>query len=305
MSGSLDWRSLYPFTSHFLPIGPHRLHYVDEGAGPPLLLLHGNPTWSFYWRRVIEPWRKKFRVVAPDHIGCGLSDKPGDYEYTLARHIENVLELVRSLDLKEITLVAHDWGGPIGLGAAVAMPERFARLVLLNTAAFRSTRVPWRIRACRIPLVGALAVRILNLFVRGTLRMATEFPGRLRGAVRAGYLAPYDSWAHRVAVHRFVQDIPLSPRHRSYAKLLEIEQGLPRLADRPVLLAWGMKDWCFTTHFLDRFLGFFPAAEVRRMEAAGHLVAEDAAEELAPLVEDFIARSPPADLCRRNERLHG
>ena len=215
MPASSDWRSLYPFESHWLKIGPHRLHYVDEGSGPPLLLLHGNPTWSFYWRKVIEPWRKKFRVVALDHVGCGLSDKPAVYDYTLARHVENVLALVRALDLKDITLVAHDWGGPIGLGAAVALPQRFARLVLMNTAAFRSTRVPWRIRACRIPFLSAWAVRGLNLFVRGTLRMATEFPDRLSGAVRAGYLAPYDSWAHRIAVHRFVQDIPLSPRHRS------------------------------------------------------------------------------------------
>ncbi|MCE5303191.1 MAG: alpha/beta fold hydrolase, partial [Planctomycetaceae bacterium] len=121
-----DWRPLYPFQSREALIGGHRLHYVDEGRGPVLLMVHGNPTWSFYWRDLIGPLSKEFRVVAVDHIGCGLSEKPSpaDYSYRLARRIADLNELIEKLDLREITLVAHDWGGAIGMGAAVAAPER-------------------------------------------------------------------------------------------------------------------------------------------------------------------------------------
>src|SRR5262245_9969418 len=127
-----SWRALYPFASHELALDGYRYHYVDEGQGEPLLFVHGNPTWSFYWRNLIERYRGQFRAIAPDHMGCGLSEKPARYEYRLARHINNLKQLIERLDLKGITLVAHDWGGAIGLGAASQMPERFARLVLMN-----------------------------------------------------------------------------------------------------------------------------------------------------------------------------
>lgn len=283
------WQSLYPFASRYLDRQGHRYHYLDEGAGEPLLLVHGNPTWSFTWRKLILAWRGQYRLVAPDHLGCGLSDKPARYEYRLARHVENLLALIEELDLERITLVAHDWGGAIGLGAAVARPERFARLVLLNTAAFRSREMPWRIRLCRTPVLGPLAVRGGNAFARAALEMATVQPARFTASVRAGYLAPYDSWANRVAIQRFVEDIPLRPSHPSYAKLAEIEAGLPGLAARPALFVWGMRDWCFTPRFLERFLEFFPRAEVLRLDEAGHYVVEDGIEELIPRVERFLA----------------
>jgi pimeloyl-ACP methyl ester carboxylesterase len=199
--------------------------------------------------------------------------------------------LVERLDLREITLVAHDWGGAIGLGAALRCRERFARLVLLNTAAFRSRRVPWRIRICRTPLLGALAVRGRNSFARAALSMAVCRPERMTPEVMAGYLAPYDSWAHRIAIQRFVEDIPLRAQHPSYSALLEIERGLPSLAHLPTALIWGMRDWCFTPCFLDRFREFFPDAEVHRMVEAGHWVMEDAAEQVIPIVERFAHRT--------------
>ncbi len=154
----LAWRSLYPFTSHELRFDGLRYHYLDEGQGEVLLLVHGNPTWSFYWRELIRRWREHYRVVAVDHIGCGLSDKPHDYPYCLARHVDNLAALVGELNLQAITLVAHDWGGAIGVGAALADPDRFARFTLMNTAAFRSRQIPLRIRVCRTPLLGPLAV---------------------------------------------------------------------------------------------------------------------------------------------------
>ena len=161
-----DWRSLYPFNSRQFTVGSHRLHYLDEGQGPPLLLVHGNPTWSFYWRDLIAALRPQFRVIAIDHLGCGMSDKPQDYPYRLQNHIDNLSRLVEHLELRELTLVAHDWGGPIGLGAALEMPKRFARFVILNSAAFRSPHIPWQIRLARTPLLGTVANRGLNLFLR-------------------------------------------------------------------------------------------------------------------------------------------
>jgi len=289
-----DWRDLYPFESHYHTITGHRLHYLDEGQGPVLLMVHGNPTWSFYWRTLVEAFRGRYRVIVPDHIGCGLSEKPDPrlYPYYLKQRISDLYELIYKLDLRDITLLAHDWGGAIGMGAAVDKPERFARFVLFNTAAFRSRRCPWRIRACRIPLLGRLGVQGLNLFARAALRMAMADPKRLSPAARAGLLAPYDSWANREAIYQFVADIPLHRHHLSYATIERIEAGLSMFREHPVCLIWGMRDWCFTPRFLARFEEFFPQAEVHRLEDAGHYVVEEAHERIVPLVEKFLKAHP-------------
>jgi cis-3-alkyl-4-acyloxetan-2-one decarboxylase len=294
MTASNDWRPLYPFAPHEIVLsGGHRCHYIDEGAGPVLLMVHGNPTWSFYWRNLILALRDRHRVVAVDHIGCGLSDKPpaNAYSYRLAQRIADLGELIEKLDLRQITLVAHDWGGGIGMGAAVAAPARFARFVLMNTAAFRMSHCPPSIRACRIPGLGPLAVQGLNLFVRAALRSTVHKRERMTPAVKAGYLAPYDSWRNRVAVLRFVLDIPMKPSHPSYETLLRIEQGLAQFAAHPICLIWGMRDWCFTPAFLDRFLESFPQAEVHRLADAAHYVVEDAHERVVPILNQFLGRT--------------
>ena len=292
MASVETWRDLYPFESRYLALDGERYHYLDEGTGEVLLLVHGNPTWSFYWRELITRCRGRYRLIAADHIGCGLSDKPEGAPYRLDWHVQNLTRLVESLNLANVTLLAHDWGGAIGMGAAQAMPERFSRFVLFNTAAFRSSRMPLRIRACRIPVLGPLAVRGLNGFARAALTMAVQRQERMTPAVRAGLLAPYDSWAHRVAIQRFIEDIPLSPAHPSYPALAAIEQRLAIFRDHPMMFIWGMRDWCFTPHFLDRFLEFFPAAEVHRLADAGHYVVEDAYERIVPLLENFLAKHP-------------
>ncbi len=297
MPTSDDWRSLYPFQSREIMLDGHRCHYVDEGEGPTLLLVHGNPTWSFYWREIIRALRDRYRVVAIDQIGCGMSEKPSakEYSYRLARRVADLNEFVEKLDLQQITLVAHDWGGAVGMGAAVAAPERFARFALMNTAAFLAPKCHWKIRACRIPLFGPLAVQGLNLFVRAALRTTVAKPERITPAVRAGLSAPYDSWRNRTGVLRFVLDIPLSPSHPSYATLQGIENGLAQFRDHPVCIFWGMQDWCFTGWFLDRFIEIFPRAEVHRFSDAGHYVVEDAHERIAPLLDEFIRRHPLAE----------
>ncbi len=284
-----DWRTLYPFASHHLQLDSLRYHYVDEGADQPMLMVHGNPTWSFYWRNLVLAFRDRYRVVVPDHIGCGLSDKPQDYPYRLSQHIENLVRLIEHLNLSDISLLVHDWGGAIGLGAALQVPDRVARIVLFNTGAYPPPYFPFRIRICRTPILGQWAVRKLNLFARAALRMAVNKRERMTPAVRAGLLAPYDSWENRVAIYRFVADIPASQRHPTWQTLSDIESGLPTLADRPIMAIWGMRDWCFTPACLDRFLDVFPDAEVHRLQDAGHYVIEDAHEEIVPLVERFLS----------------
>ena len=290
MSPTDDWRSLYPFESHEIRLNGLRYHYLDEGAGPALLLVHGNPTWSFMWREIVLALRGKFRLIVPDHIGCGLSDKPhpAQYSYRLAQRVDDLKQLIEHLDLQHVTLVAHDWGGAIGMGAAVAAPKRFNRFVLMNTAAFLARRCPFRIRLCHLPIVGQVAVQGLNLFAKAALDQAAAKQDRMTCAVRAGMIAPYDSWSNRTAVYRFVCDIPLRTSHPTYQTLLDIENGLAQFNRRPVCLIWGMKDWCFSPEFLDRFLEFYPQAEVHRLTDAAHYVVEDAYEQIIPILEHFV-----------------
>lgn len=295
MAASHVWRSLYPFASHYVDAAPGvRMHYVDEGEGPPLLMVHGNPTWSFYWRNLVIAFRDRYRCVAPDHVGCGLSDKPYDYPYHLGRRIDDLLRLIETLNLNEITLLVHDWGGAIGLGAAEAAPERFARLVFFNTGAFPPPYMPFPIRLCRTPVLGRVAIQGFNLFARAALRMATEKPERFTPEVRAGLLAPYDCWEHRRAIERFVADIPTTRRHPTWQRLQDIEDQLSRLAHLPAMFIWGMRDWCFRPVCLERMLQSFPRAEVHRLEDAGHYVVEDAHERITPLLDQFLQVGQPS-----------
>ena len=197
-------------------------------------MLHGNPTWSFYYRHLIDDLRDSYRVIVPDHIGCGLSDKPDDsrYDYTLASRVDDLEALLDHLGLdRELTLVLHDWGGIIGMTFAARHPERIARLVVCNTAAFHKPAgksFPWALSLFRDSPLGAWLVRGLNLFVRGTTWIGCK-TRRMPREVRDAYAAPYDSWANRIAIHRFVQDIPLRPGDRSYDADL-VGPGSPPLA---------------------------------------------------------------------------
>jgi haloalkane dehalogenase len=298
----MAWRDLYPFKSRYLTLLPvphvfrsangDRLHYVDEGAGETLLFVHGNPTWSFYWRNLILGLRDQYRCVALDHIGCGLSDKPQNYSYHLPGRISDLVEFVEELQLRGITLVAHDWGGPIALGAMTLMREWISRVVVFNTGAFPPPFVPWRIAACRVPALGTFAVRGLNAFAQAATAMAVEKHERMSPDVRDGLLAPYDSWTNRVAINEFVRDIPFTPQHPTWQVLEDLEGWLPDLGKVPTMLIWGMKDWCFRPSCLARFQQHWPNAEVHKFEDCGHYVVEDAHERIVPLMRDFLARHP-------------
>ncbi len=290
-------RRLYPFASHYLPLnGGVRMHYIDEGSGDAVIMLHGNPTWSFFYRDLAGSLRESCRVIVPDHVGCGLSDKPSDavYPYCLQRRVDDLESLLDHLGVTErLTLVLHDWGGMIGMAYAHRHPDRVRRLIILNTAAFRMPgrkRLPWQLWLCRNALLGPFLVRGLNGFCRGAVRRCVQRP--LPDAVREGYLIPYDSWRQRVAVLRFVQDIPLAPGDPSFDLVRDVEMGLDRFASIPILICWGMRDFVFDGDFLDGWRRRFPGASVRAFPDAGHWILEDEADAVRTLVRDFLLRHP-------------
>ncbi len=287
-----DFKDLYPFEPQTLLLDDLRYSYLDEGTGDPLLMLHGNPTWSFYYRNLVRGLKHAYRCVVPDHIGCGFSEKPFHYNYTLSQHIDNLETLVDTLDLRDLTLVLHDWGGAIGMGYAVRHPERIRRLVVFNTAAFLSPRIPVSLRLCRLPVLGAAAILGMNLFARGALHRAFRHKDRLTRKVRLGYLAPYDAYPDRIAHLRFVQDIPMTPDIPSYPVVQNIQNHLQEFRDRPTLIIWGKKDFVFTPHFLARWRQYFPEAEVHEVEDAGHYVVEDAYERILPWMIRFLENHP-------------
>lgn len=284
-----SWRELYPFAANWCEVPGGRIHYVDEGTGRATVMFHGNPTWSFMYRELISRTiADGGRAVAIDNMGCGLSDKPQDYAYRLQNHIDNAEAVIEKLGLDDMDLVVHDWGGAIGFGYAVRHPEKIRRLVVVNSAAFLIDRCPLRIRSCRLPLFGTFAVRCLNGFVRAALHSATAHPERLSQAVKDGYRAPYDSFANRIATLRFVQDIPMSPKHPTWKTVTDIQKGLCKLQDKPLFIGWGMRDFCFTPQFLDKWLEYFPAARVKRYADGGHYLFEDAGGDLNREISAFL-----------------
>ena len=285
------WQAEYPFSSHDLQIDGHRYHYVDEGTGDqPIVCVHGNPTWSFYYRHLIRELRGEARVLAVDHIGCGMSDKPAKYEYRLKQHIANLVEFIERLDLRRVLMVVHDWGGAIGLGAAEQVPDRIGKLLILNTGAFPPPFIPMRIAACRLPLIGTIAMRQFNLFAQAATFMAIDRLPRLSPAARQGLLAPYNNWSNRIAIDRFVKDIPMSRKHPTWEVLNDIELSLPKLATRPTSFVWGMRDWCFRPECLERLRRAFPDATVQQLSDVGHYVMEEAPEEVCKAARVLLAK---------------
>lgn len=288
--GLKNFEELYPFPPNYLDLGNGvNYHFLDEGRGEPILMLHGNPTWSFYYRNLISHFSKTQRVIVPDHIGCGFSDKPEDYNYLLASHIKNVERLVvEKLDLKNITLIVHDWGGPIGFGFATKNPERIKRIVVLNTAAFLLLRFPWYLKFLSTPVVGQFLVRRLNVFLRAACLLGSGRFAGIRAAVKQGFFAPYNSWKNRVAIYNFIKDIPFSVSHPTRETMLEIENSLGKLKDKPMQIHWGKKDPVFNLHYLARFKEEFPEAKVFEYEDAGHFILEDKTEQIISELEKFI-----------------
>lgn len=287
--------ALYPFRSHFhrLEDGP-ALHYLDEGpaTAAPVVMVHGNPTWSFYYRNLVLALRDWRRCLVPDHIGMGLSERAAEpgYRYTLERR---VADLGAWLDAvvpdQAIDLVVHDWGGAIGMAWAAAHPERIRRIVILNSWAFTipdDVSLPRALAFARTAF-GAWLIQRHNAFSGLATRMATA--SRLAPAVAAGLVAPYrGAPERRLATLRFVQDIPLSPNDAAWAVLERTESRLVALADKPVLIGWGAKDFVFDDRVLARWREILPDAEIDYLEHAGHYVLEDARAHLVPKIATFL-----------------
>ncbi len=251
-------------------------------------MLHGNPTWSFIFRDLIQAVTKQGgRAIALDNLGSGYSDKPQNWPYRLQGHIDNLAHLVDTqLKLPQFDLVLHDWGGPIGMGYAVDHPERIRRIILMNTAAFRMPKCPAVVSIAGIPGLGAFLVRGLNLFVRGSLALAPA--KKLSPAVKAGMGFPYRNWHDRIATQAYVLDLPMKPSHPTYHTFVHIEENLHKLAQKTILLCWGEKDFCFGNDVLDIWKKIYPQATVRSFPDCAHYLMEDNPQEIIPTLADFL-----------------
>lgn len=289
---------LYPFEGKYHDFGAYRMHYLDEGSGSPVLMVHGNPTWSFYYRKLVQALAPDHRCIVPDHIGCGFSDTPDEslYSYRLDQRIDDLDLLMTGVlgsdpSPGSLDLVVHDWGGLIGLGWAIRHPEIIRRIVVFNTAAFhlpRSKKVPWQLRLVRNSAIGVFLVRGFNAFACGATHLAMTAHS-MSAEIRRAYCAPYDSWKNRIATARFVQDIPLKASDPGYDTITRVSAEIASFRGNPAMLCWGEKDFVFDHHFREEFQRRWPQARVYSFEKAGHYILEDAGDEIIPLVRSFLS----------------
>ncbi len=316
----------YPFDSHFFTHPNQvRQHYLDQGPtdGEWVVMLHGNPSWSYYYRHLVKDLQTKHRCIVPDHIGMGLSDKPSDeanasprYDYTLQSRVDDFARLMQFLferdaqkesaatdsakstqlaskPNRKLTLIVHDWGGMIGMAWAVKNPERIARIVVLNTGAFlnpKNLKLPWTLRLGRDSFLGTLLIRGLNAFAWGAATFGVK--RRLPAAQKRALTSPYNSWQNRIATLRFVQDIPLTEADRGFNIVRETSAQLQLLYDKPMRIFWGRQDFVFDNAFLDEWQRRFARAQTTVFEDAGHYVLEDAHERIVPLLREFLGQYP-------------
>jgi pimeloyl-ACP methyl ester carboxylesterase len=298
---SRDWTfgGTWPFEPRWLFTDGVRLHYVDEGPrdGEPVVLLHGNPTWGYLYRRFIPALAEAgYRAIAHDELGFGRSDKPKRRrEYTIQRHAKQFGALMDELALRDVTLVLQDWGGPIGLAWAVDNPDRVKRLVILNTftgSVPDGLEPPFVFRLLRAPAIGELLVKGAHVFVRRLLfREGLAHPERLGEDERAAYLAPHPSWDSRTGVLAYPRLIPWDRDNPTRPLAEHVEAGLHLLAEKPVLVCWAMQDPAFRPPVLAMWRRRFPAAEVHELDDASHFLQEDAHERIVPLLLAFLRRT--------------
>jgi haloalkane dehalogenase len=280
---------LYPYQDHWADIDGHVVHYLDEGAGPPLLLLNGNPSWSFGWRDVIGALRGSFRCIAPDYPGFGLSREAPGYDFRPRSHSRVVEALVDRLGLTGVVVVGYAWGGPIGLGLAGRRPELVRALVIGNTWAWPDDRVRVRLFSALMggPL-GSLTVERLDLMLRLYLPLNLK-RARLTAAERAAYEGPFPRDRRHI--------MRVMPREitAGRAYLREVEANLPSLAAKPALILWPDSDLGFGAGELARWRSIYPAAEVVHLRRAGQYIDEDAPDDVAAAIRDWWSRQPDAN----------
>jgi haloalkane dehalogenase len=277
-----DWLSarLFPFTSRFVELDGALVHYIDEGNGPVLLLLHGNPTWSFLYRDIVKGLSDRFRCVALDYPGFGLSRAPVGYGFTPAEHARVVEQFLLKLDLNGVRMMVQDWGGPIGLWVAARHVDRFRGLIIANTVAWpMAGDRHFEIFSTLVggPLGGFLIHRF-NVFVNLLIPAGVK-RRKLTPEIMAAYRGPFSRPGLREPTHVFPREIVGSSRF-----LAEVEDGLVRLAHLPALIVWGDRDFAFRAQERLRFERTFPRHQTRVLPGAGHFVQEDAAEEIVAAI---------------------
>ncbi|MCU0611799.1 MAG: alpha/beta fold hydrolase, partial [Candidatus Eisenbacteria bacterium] len=254
-----DWinRVEFPFESHHFAVPAGRLHYVDEGSGQPVVMVHGNPTWSFLYRHLIKRLRPQYRCVAADHLGFGLSDKPKGWTYLPEDHAANLAALIEGLGLKRITLVMQDWGGPIGLSYAVAHPANVSRIVLMNTWAWPVNCDPYYVAFSSFVggRIGRSLIRRHNFFAKTIMPLTFGDRHTLSVAVHAHYLRPLHAPEDRTGCLVFPRQIL-----EATPWLSRLWDGISTLRGTPTLIVWGMKDIAFRKKELRRWEGVFPEA---------------------------------------------
>ncbi|WP_332777510.1 alpha/beta fold hydrolase [Polaromonas sp.] len=284
-----DWidRKEYPFESRYFDVPVGKLHYVDEGAGSPIVMVHGNPTWSYLYRHLIKRLRPEYRCIAVDHIGFGLSDKPKDWTYRPQDHAGNLAALIEALALKNVTLVLQDWGGPIGLSYAVRHPENVARIVLINTWAWPVNRDLHYVGFSSFMggPIGRMLIRRHNFFARVLLRQAFGDKAKLSKAAHEHYIHPLVAPEDRQGCIAFPKQILASTPW-----LGQLWDKVSVLKGKPKLLVWGMKDIAFRDKELKRWEQTFPEAQAVRLNTVGHFVQEEAPDELAEAVVPFLQK---------------
>lgn len=286
MAGRPSWvdDDLFPFESHFAEVAGARVHYIDEGEGPIFLGLHGNPTWSFLYRHIVTGLKDRFRCIALDYPGFGLSTAPDGYAYTVVEHARVVREFVRQLDLRDVTLMVQDWGGPIGFWVATHEPDRFRAFVIGNTWAWpvrddRSIALFATLLGSDFP--GGLLVKRADVFTEVFMKGGIKRK-KLTHAERAMYKAPHPTPESRVPVH-------IMPREILAATdlLAEVEGGLASLREKPALLVWADKDQAFKERHRERWEQAFPNHTTRILHGASHYIQEDAPEEIVAAITEW------------------
>jgi haloalkane dehalogenase len=275
----------YPFEPHYLQTSAGKMHYVDEGEGAPIVFVHGNPSWSFQFRKPISGLSKKYRCIAPDHIGFGLSDKPAEWSYLPADHAANFEELIESLNLDNITMVVGDWGGPIGLSYAISHPQKVKNLVINNTWLWPVNRDPYYIAFSSFMggPVGRLLIKRYNFFAGTLLKKLYGDKSRLTPEIHRHYLEPLGEPAERKGCWTLPKQIIGST---VWLKGLWEKRG--SLEGKSILFAWGMKDIAFRKKELNRWTESFPEARVICYEDAGHFVSEEKPDELVTAIKELL-----------------
>ncbi len=280
---------LFPFESRFLEVNGAKVHYIDEGEGPVFLALHGNPTWSFLYRHIVAGLKDRFRCVALDYPGFGLSTAPAGYRYTIAEHARVVEAFVDELGLRDITVMVQDWGGPIGFWVATHHPEWFRAFVIGNTWAWPVNDLNTRVFSTTLGSrgLGGLLVRRADLFVNVFMKAGIK-RRKLSPAEWDMYKKPHPTPASREPVHVMPREIL-----KAHELLADIEQGLPGVADKPALIVWADKDPAFKTPQRSRWERTFPNHRTHILRGASHYIQEDAPDEILTAFNDWWPTTKP------------